>query len=268
MTIGFRSSAVADGPSVNAATVALTIPAAQAGDWLIAWACEQASPTWTADQVLAAAPDIVSTRTGGSLAVWVHQLVTADLGKTVTFTSTLPAHRPAAGMLVLSSASGLGVSAISNGSSASVDCPSITTVRDHDAIVTIGFIQANTARTWTGWTGSTPGPAGGNGAAGAGGAEFACFYDLDQGTQGATGTLSEVTTPLSGWCAVTLGIVAAAAPRSVPLGTGQDLATQAHMAAKLGISRAAVTNNLWYAKSDATWGALVPLNGNPDGSWS
>jgi hypothetical protein len=265
-TIGFRSSNTG-AMAGNSATCPLLIPSAVVGDLLVMWGCTAGtSSAFTADNGLGAA-DYVSDKPNLSMGVWVRAITSGLLGATVTQTNTTPLHRPAAGCLVLSGASAVDAWGPSNGNSASMDCPSITPSHDHEALVTIAAAQAGTARTWTGWAGSTPGPATGNGSVGAGGVETAAFYKLDSGaTSGvATGILSQLSSPTTGWVGITLGIRQPGVA-SVPFSA--TLSAQAALGDTLGDTRAGSVWNLFYAKPGGSWGVLTPFNARPGGSWN
>jgi hypothetical protein len=265
MTVGFVSSA--SGAATGAsATVALVMPGASAGNLLIAWATEASSTaTFTANLGLGA-PQYVSTNAlTPTVAVWIHTLVSGDLGQTVTFTANNATHKPAVGLLVLSGAASVDAEAPANSKGTTVDCASTTPTHDHDAVVTIGVIDSATTRTWTGWSGSVAGPTGGTGSLGTGGVEFAAFYNLDIGaTSGTpTGVLTQITTPSNNWAAVTLAIAPTGGPSTVLAAAA--LSTQSILTAS---AAGPAAPNLMYAKSNGTWGTLVPFNASAGSIWN
>ena len=267
MTVAVRSSVLTPDTS-NSLTDAVTVPGAVAGDFAIGFAAIASNAaTWTCSGVFASTPDILCSRTSLSLAVWLHTLTSGDLGAVATFTETTASHRPAAGIIVLSGASGLDVSATSNGTSASVDALGVTTTQAHDALLTIGVIQSAVSRTnWTHW--GTSELTGGNGSVGAGGVELCVDGNMDLGgSAGATSSpLSMVTTPSSGWCAITLAIRVASAPTSRAFSA--TLSTQAGMSESISDVPSGNPWNLWYATPGAAWSMLDPFNARPDGTWS
>ncbi len=265
MTVAFRASS-SGVDSAASVTVSCVIPgASQVGDILIAWASTQAVPAWTCDTFAGSpvSPTYTSTRTNLSLAVWVHTVATGEPGATVTFTSGASAKRSVAGMLVLSAAGSVDVQAGSNGSSTSVDCPSVTPTVAHDAVVTIGAIQSTVSRTWSAWTGSVVGPSGGSGSGGSGGVEHACFYNLDQTVAAATGSLPlSPTGSTSGWASITLAV-----STSAPVTRNGVLTLGTTPALQLTGVNTPLLSNLYYGTPGGVWKPLNAQGATLGGVW-
>lgn len=275
MTVAFVASGSA-AVTAASATVAVAIPgAAAAGNLMIGWVTEQSgTATFTAaisggTPVALGAPayterQVVNSGFGVTCGVWVRTLIAGDLGQTITFTGSDSTHKPTAGVMVLSGAASVDVEGPSIGNSTSVTTASLTPSRDHDALIAIHIIAANTTRTWTGWAGSTAGPKNGTGSLGVGGAEFAVFYNPDLGaTSGtATGALSALTTPSNAWLAVSLLVTQTSGPST--LFASAALSTQSLLTAS---GNAPPVPTLRYAKADNTWGLLAPFNATSGSVW-
>ena len=187
------------GASAASATQTITIPTgASVGSLAVVWASSQsAAVTYSADRSFGAAT-ITQNGTSIGIAVMTKVLIAGDPGATLTVTSSGASKRLTVGIIVLSGAGTVDVSAGGSGSALATVAPTATPTVADDFVLTLHAMQSAAARSWSGWTlggtASSNGPNGGSGSGGAGGVESAAFYVNDYAPTTATGTLTATAT--------------------------------------------------------------------------